>query len=245
MGLKDYTFNTKEDFIHYIYHLVVGISNSINSFEMQLNDLGDYITERNLIEKKRRLVSAKVYERYCYLLGSPFDNLLNLFGDNAAYGSSYKNYRKNVKKKGSSLGITYMKFTPEQEERLNEVTTARDWASHVAVSLIHSTEDKAFDNKIDTREPIYISLPENYPGFRLVKLYIEHYESLLSFKELFCLLKKDYEELTGTPCIVLRESHHLSDIGELTVASISAGIQTKKVKTIEDIQRIYKENPHV
>lgn len=241
LNLKKYPFNTSEDFVHYIHHLIVGIYKSIESYEMQFNDLGNFINERNLKERPKRLVSATTYENYVYLLGGPVDTILNLFGDNANDGISYRNYRKNVKDKSKDLNIDYLEFNQEQEEQLNRLTTIRNWGHHQAVSLIHSQREKAFEEKIDTSMPICIPEYQKYHGSWLVKLYERQCEGLISYKELFKLLKQDYEKLTGSPCLVYKQDVEIRKSDESIVPIISAGIQTKTIKTTEDIQKIYNE----
>jgi len=244
VSLKEYKFNTKQDFIYYINHLIVGISKSIDALEEQYIDLGEYIEERNLRDRPNRVILYKTYEKYLYLLDGPVGDLLNLFGDNAEYGSSYKNYRKNIKKKSKELNIDYVIFTQEQEAELNAVTTARDWGHHAAVSLINSTEEKAFGAILDASHPIYIPKYKKCSGRMLVNWYDSHTKSLEGYKRLFELLKKDYNKLTGYPCIILKEVLNDKFDDDLIISKISANIQTKIIKTNEDIQNVYNQRTY-
>ncbi len=239
LDLRGYTFNTKEDFLFYIHHLIIGIVKNLDIYTKHIDELGELIEERNLIERPKRVVSAEIYDKFNAMLGNSTSNLSNYFGDAADFGSSYRNYRRYIKKKSEKLEIGYVEFTQEQEEELNKVTTARNWGNHIPVSLIHSTMRKAFEEKIDTSKPIFPAYFEKYQGMWLVSLYEQNYKILQSYKELFELLKKDYEALTGNPCLISKVFHEVRDISDLQIPEISYGIQTKKIKTVEDIKAHY------
>lgn len=239
MDLKGYTFNNKEDFIYYLRHIIIAVTRNLSTYENQINNLGKYIEERNLIERPKRVVSAELYENYRSLLGFTGNYLSNLFGDTAEYGCSYRNYRKNVKKKAQELGIEYVEFTQAQEEELNKITSNRNWGNHVPVSLIHSTEEKAFGKSIDTNLPIFVATFEKFEGMWLVDLYNSNYGGLQLYKEFFKVAVKDYEKLTGKHCVIFEQSYPVRDMSDLIIPKISVGIQTKKIKTIEDIKLMY------
>ncbi|WP_411954778.1 hypothetical protein ACKXGF_02870 [Alkalibacillus sp. S2W] len=241
MSLKNYKFNTKEDFVYYINHLIIGISLSLDGLEEQCRELGDFIEERQLRKRPKRVVSYKTYANYVYILDGPVSDLLNLFGDDAENGSSYRNYRKNVKKKSEDLNIDYVRFTQEQQEQLNKVTTARNWGHHNAVSLINAKKEKVYAEKLDASTPIYIPKYRKCSGRLLVEIYDKHTETLNSFKELFQLLKEDYNKLTGYPCLIYEYEVDQKFDGDSIIPEISANIQTKNINSIEEIQSIYKK----
>lgn len=239
MNMKDYTFITKEDFVHYMHHLVEAISITLDNLEEQYNDLGNFIKERKLKERPKRVISTKRYTNFTYLLSGPVGDILNLFGDTAEFGISYRNYRMAVKKGGKELNIDYVEFTQEQEQQLNKVTTARNWGSHMASSLISSKREKVFGENLDSGKPIYIPKYKKHRGSALVGLYNRQTESIESYKELFNLLKEDYEKLTGYPCLIFKEEYEINDSNDLIIPRISAGIQTKSIKSVEEIKDIY------
>ncbi|MCB5235891.1 hypothetical protein [Niallia circulans] len=241
MDLKAYTFNNKEDFIYYLRDILILATKNISNYERKIKDLGNFIEGRNLIERPKRVVSSEIYEDYRSMLGYTGNYLSNLFGDAAEYGCSYRNYRKNVKKKAKELEIEYITFTQEQETNLNEITSARNWGNHVPVSLIHSTKDKAFGEKIDTRIPIFVPIFEKYQGMWLVDLYNSNYANLSRYKDVFKLVVEEYEKLIGNNCIIFEKSVPVRDMSDLIIPIISSGIQNKEIKTIEDIQKIYQE----
>ncbi|PAE06396.1 hypothetical protein CHI12_16610 [Terribacillus saccharophilus] len=240
MNLKGYKFNTKEDFVYYIQHLIYGISKTMDIFEKHLNELETYIKDRDLAERPKRVISPDIHDRYNSMLGNSSNQLLNYFGDQAELGCSYQNYRKNIKKKSKELNLSYIEFTQEQEEELNNVTTSRNWSNHIPVSLIHSTKRKAFGEEIDVTKPISISVFEKYEGAWLIDLHLQEKNSLDAFKALFELLKKDYKELTGFPCLIQRNTYSLRPIEDLVIPEISFGIQSKKIKTVDDIKAYYE-----
>jgi hypothetical protein len=242
MDLKGYTFNTKEDFIFYLRHILISVTKNLSTYEKRISDLANYIEEKNLIERPRRVVSTEVYENFRSLLGFTGNYLSNLFGDTAEYGSSYRNYRRYAKKKAMELGIKYLEFSQNQETELNAITSARNWGNHVPVSLIHSTKDKAFGEVIDTSIPIFVPKFEKFEGLWLVDLYNSNFASLKGYKEMFKLAVKDYEILTGKPCVMFEKSYPVRDMSDLIIPRISVGIQNKEIKTIEDIQQIYFED---
>lgn len=241
MDLKGYTFNNKENFIFYLRHILIIGTKQLSIYENQIDNLANYIEEKNLKERPRRVVSAETYENYRALLGFSGNYLSNLFGDTAEYGCSYRNYRKNVKKKAKELRIDYLEFTQEQETTFNEITSARNWGNHVPVSLIHSTEEKAFGKSIDTNIPIFVASFEKFKGMWLVDLYNSNYAILQGFKEVFNIAVKDYEKLTGKPCAIIKKSIPVRDMSDLIIPKISVEIQNKNIKTIEDIQQRYRQ----
>ncbi|WP_087972755.1 hypothetical protein [Oceanobacillus rekensis] len=240
MNLKGYTFNSKEDFVYYIHHLIIGISINLKRYERQINELGEYIEERDLAARPKRVVSTEICENYESMLNYTSSYLMNLFGDQAKFGISYQNYRKQVFKKSKELNIDYVQITEEQKEELNEITTSRDWGSHVPVSLLHSSSQKAFNLRLDIDTPIYIAEFKKYQGLWLVSLYDINFRSLEGLKGLFELVKQDYEKLTGNPCRIVTNKYPIRDINDLMIPAISSGIQKKEIKSIEDIQKIYK-----
>lgn len=242
MNLKEYVFSTKEDFIHYIQHLIFTISNSIEIYEKHIDELSEYIKDRDLLNRPKRVISPDTFHKYNAMLGSSANQLSNLFGDQADFGCSYQNYRRNIKKKAEELHLRYMAFTQEQQEKLNNVTTARNWYCHIPVSLIHSTKRKAFNQEIDISKPLYLSNFEKYQGAWLTSLHLQDKASLEGYKELFELLKQDYKELTGFPCLIQKVNYAVRPIEDMIIPEISFGIQSKKIKTVDAIRAYYQEN---
>ncbi|RAS91780.1 hypothetical protein A3863_04695 [Priestia endophytica] len=177
-------------------------------------------------------------------MGYKASHLSNIFGDGAKFGLSYHNYRKNVKKKEArKFNIDYLKLTDEQEAELNSITTSRNWINHIPVSLIHSTKAAAFQESIDSNMPIFIPHFEKYEGIWMVSMYEENYEGLQNYKKVFEWVKEDYSKLTGTPCrIVERTIPVVRPIEDLEIARISAEIQHKRIKTIEQIKQKYLDD---
>ncbi|MYL35634.1 hypothetical protein GLW05_18825 [Pontibacillus yanchengensis] len=138
------------------------------------------------------------------------------------------------------LNLHYQKLTQDQEEELNSVTTSRNWGSHVPSSLVHSTYKKAFNIEVDIDKPIFITEFKNYQGIWLTSLYEESFKNLQGYKGLFELVKKDYEKLTGNPCIIKCNEYPVRDISDLKIPKISYAIQKKEIKNIEDIKDLYK-----
>ncbi|WP_163971812.1 hypothetical protein [Oceanobacillus halotolerans] len=240
MNLKGYTFNSKEDFVYYIHQLIIGITNTLKRYERQINELGKYIEEKDLIARPKRVVSTDICENYESMLNYTSSYLMNLFGDQANFGMSYQNYRRHVVKKSKELNLDFVTLTEEQKEELNEITTSRDWGSHVPVSLLHSTSHKALNLTVDANNPIKVAEFEKYQGLWLVSLYDVNFRSLEGLKGMFELVKQDYEKLTGNPCRIVIQKYPIRNINDLMIPIISSGIQRKEIKSIEDIQNIYK-----
>lgn len=242
MNLKDYNFDSKEAFIYYIQHLVIIISRALERYEKQIVELQEFIEKNKIAENPEVICSADKYENFKCMLGFSCNYLSNLFGDQAKFGTSYQNYRKNVKKRGGEFDMKHVEFSQEQEQELNQVTTLRDWANHVPVSLINSTMVKSFETKIDTQKPIFIAEFNNYEGMWLITLYDQNSELLQGYKRLFELLKQDYKKLTGSPCIVVKNEIPVRSISDLQIPKISYEIQNKKIKSNQEIQSFYKSN---
>ncbi|WP_223700061.1 hypothetical protein [Sutcliffiella deserti] len=241
MTLKDYKFNSKEDFIYYLRSLIILTFKNLETYDKQINQLGELIEEKNVIERPKRLVSANIYKNYRNMLGYTSNYLANLFGDTAEYGSSYQNYRRFIKKKSKQLNLDYLEFSQEQDAELNEITSARNWGSHVPVSLMNSTEDRVYEVEIDTNKPIYVADFEKYEGMWLINLYDESARNLKGYKVLFEMMKEEYSVLTGHPCFVIKQDYPVRDMSDLIIPKISSGIQKKRIKTVEDIKKLYEE----
>ncbi|WP_394532870.1 hypothetical protein C1N83_28135 (plasmid) [Priestia aryabhattai] len=242
MDLKGYKFDTKGDFIKYLYTVICLATKNIKEYERQVKKLEEYIKEKNLVERSKRNISAEVYEDFRGVMANITGHLSNIFGDGAKFGISYQNYRKNVRKsEAKKLSIDYLELTQKQENELNSITTARNWINHVPVSLIHSVKQHAFQEAIDPDAPIIIPHFEKYEGVWLVSMYEEDYRDLQAYKRVFEWITQDYSKLTGTPCRILERTIPVRPISDLEIPKISAGIQHKRIKTIEDIKQHYLE----
>lgn len=236
MTLKEFKFSTEEDFLYYLKILIILAHKTVNRYEEQVKELEEYIQEHNLIERPKRVVSYKVYEDFRAKLSYTSTYILNLFGDESEFGTSYKIYRKKAKKRG----IKILDLNDEQLAELNEVTTSRDWVCHIPASLLHSSIDRAFNLRVNEGP---ISFPEfkRYRGIWLITLFEKCCKNLEGYKGLLNLLKKEYEVLTGEPCIIMPFKEEIREIDDLQIPEISWLIQNKKIKSIEDIKKRYEQ----
>lgn len=214
-------FNTKDDFITYLKHLIILASKGIKRYEEQINQLGSYIEDKKLIERPNCLISSKEYENFKSMLMFSHGYLLNLFGDQSEMGISYQNYRKQLKKKDRTLNFNFLELTEEQKAELNKVTTARDWSHHIPASLMHAQNELALERNLAVVNPIFYSDFQKYRGIWLVDLYRESVENLENFKRLLELLKEDYSVITGDPCMVVPITFEIREIDDLKIPKIS------------------------
>ncbi|MGE6756040.1 hypothetical protein ACQKFO_21805 [Rossellomorea sp. NPDC071047] len=231
MTLKKFNFETESDFIFYLKNLLILSFRNINIYETHIRELEQHIEEKKLVERPKRVVSSKTYEDFKARLTNTHSYILNLFGDQSELGTSYQNYRKAAKKKKISL----LDLSDEQQSELNDITTSRDWSSHIPASLLNSSKERR--SNLEIRGPI--SLPEftKYRGIWLVSLYEDSYRNLQDFKGIMDLLKQEYEALTGEPCIISTFNMEVREIDELSIPKLSWLIQDKKIKTIADLKK--------
>lgn len=240
MNLKDYKFNAVEDFIVYLQHLIIISANNIKFYETQLNNLNNFIQKEGLKDLPKAVVAAEVYEHYRATLTFPYSQLVNIIGDQAAFGLSYQNYRKAIEKKGKKLQIDYYELSLEEKAELNRITTARDWSSHVPVSLIHSTER----NLNKERKEYLINIPDfkYYEAEWIISLFEQNNANLKGFKTIFELMKNDYSKITNSSDNISWFKASLRSAGDLIIPKISWGIQTKKIKNKDEIIQKYSKD---
>ncbi|MCY9056435.1 hypothetical protein MOE81_00570 [Bacillus inaquosorum] len=242
MDLRKYKFNSKDDFIFYLREILIIASKNISYLENKLQLLKNYIDERNLIERPKRVVSAEMYDDYKSTISNTTSYLSNLFGDASDSGFSYRNYRTFVKKKADELNLKYLDFTQEHEALMNRITTARNWSNHIPASLIHSMEERAFNKKVDINVPIFVPKFERYAGIWLVDLYNNSLEVFHGYKTIFEIAFKDYEQLIEKHTVIFEKSFPLRDISDLIIPKISNEIQNKNIKSVLEIQQKYIES---
>ncbi|AWM23010.1 hypothetical protein [Bacillus subtilis] len=239
MDLRKYKFNSKDDFIFYLREILVTASKNISYLENKLQLLKNYIDERNLIERPKRVISAEMYDDYKSTISNTTNYLSNLFGDASDLGISYRNYRTFVKKKADELNLKYLDFTQEQEELMNKITTARNWSSHIPASLINSMEERVLNKKVDINNPIFVPKFERYSGIWLVDLYNNSFEIFHNYKTIFEIAFKDYEQLIEKRTVIFEKSVPLRDISDLIIPKISSEIQHRNIKSTSEIQQKY------
>lgn len=238
MNLKDYSFNTKENFIDYLRHIIIVSVNSIKRYEIQLHKLDKFIQKEGLIDNPKATVEADIYEEYKEMLSYSSSYLLNIIGDHAKFGTSYQNYRKNVEKKSKELQIDYCELSEEEKAELNRVTTARDWSSHIPASLIHSTKRNVIKEK-EIRNLIDIPDFQYYEAEWIISLFDQNNSSLDGFKKILELMKKDYTAVTKSPCNIVQFKIPVRTINDLIIPKISWDIQSKKINTRDEIKNEY------
>lgn len=241
LSLKDYTFTKKEDYIYYLGHLIILTSKYLNLYDNSINKLGILVNEMDLRKRAKAVVESEKYNDFSSMLGFYTNYLSNLIGDQANFALSYQNYRKSVIKNATTHNIAYVIMDQNQKNKLNEITTSRNWGNHVPVSLINATLEKATETPLGENLKLFSSEFEYYEGIWFIQMYDSALETLNKYKEIFELMKDDYSKLTGKKCELYKQTLRVRNYSDSKIPKISYDIQNKKIKTKEEVQREYEQ----
>lgn len=232
---KDFKLENKDDYIYYLTELLLSTNNYLQANKSAIDELGDFIDSHNLLNKDQ-LVEEDYYIKFRDRINESSLSLLNVFGDHANFACSYQNYRKLIKE----TDFSYLELSSDEQSKLNQLTTTRNWVAHIPLSLLNSYKERGRDVRaVRNDDFIFYPVFEKYESRWLIDLYGSSLNHLKDFKKWFECLKSEYKVLTGRNCVLTEFKIDVRPFSDIAVSQVSLMIQKKEIKTLKDVENFY------
>ncbi|ASS75196.1 hypothetical protein CIG75_09515 [Tumebacillus algifaecis] len=236
-----YKLESKEDFIIYLWSLIVSVDRHLVQYKKYLDQLEALIKENNIIDKPGIKVPKDYYEEMNDKIQKRSGHLLNLIGDYTIEGLSYKRFRNIVasnKKRGIDYGLPELDL--EITKAITDFHNSRNWGMHEPASLLNAQLEEIREQTGEDPKSYLLSriVPEiswhdftNYEGYWLIDLFTESQHIYGGFRMVHQQMKKDYSILIGERVRIRRIKTEVRPFqSEFTLPKTSMAMQTQVYK---------------
>lgn len=236
--MQRYIFDTKDSFVYYLWYILRLAYMEIDRHGCYLRQLEEVIKERDL-RGNGKPVPTNVFNEIRDKIEYVSMGICNLLGDHADKAISYKKFRHEADKRNTELKLDLSPLDDNCIQQLNNLNTNRNWALHIPESLM--TAELDIRKKIietgkyeQVLNPIEVGYELYHDKAYMIELYDNNVMCRSIYRELFRQMRKDYAELLGEKIEIKWSEHNIRTAESMLPINLSAQIQIKKYKGVDD-----------